>query len=109
MPEFTQCLHDWDTDTFSQTLKYELEHLPSGSLPLEKGTAQGGMVDDSHITATILSFNENATAIQARAGIFFTEILINCGCGYDPMPINTYCEMQIIIDKTTAETAFQVL
>ena len=79
MPELVNSLRDWNTDAFSRTLKHELEHLPSGSLPLERGVSQGGMVDDSNLAATVLSFNENKTAIQAKAGIFFTEIMINCG------------------------------
>lgn len=109
MPNFANSLRDWNTDVFSQTLKHELEQLPAGTLPLDKGVAHGGMVDDSNITATVLSFNENKTAIQAKAGIFFTEIIINCGCGDDPMPTNAYCEIQISIDKTTTETEFNIL
>jgi len=109
MPKFANSLRDWNTDVFSRTLKHELEHLPAGTLPLEKCVAQGGMVDDNNITATILSFNENKTAIQAKAGIFFTEIVINCGCGDDPMPTNAYCEIQISLDKTTAEAEFSLL
>ena len=109
MPKLANSLHDWNTDVFSRTLKHELEHLPSGSLPLERGVSQGGMIDDSNIAATVLSFNENETIIQAKAGIFFTEIMINCGCGDDPMPTNAYCEIQISIDKATAETQFDIL
>ena len=109
MPELVNSLRDWNTDVFPQTLKQELEQLPTGTLPLDKVTAQGGFVDDSNITATILSTTDNATAIQAKVGIFFTEIVINCGCGDDPMPTNAYCEMRITIDKNTAETEFDIL
>jgi hypothetical protein len=109
MPKFVNSLRDWNTDVFPRTLKHELEHLPAGMLPLDKGVAQGGMVDDNKITATVLSFNENTAAIQAKVGIFFTEIIINCGCGDDPMPTNAYCEIQILIDKQTAETDFSLL
>ncbi len=109
MPKLANSLHDWNTDVFSRTLKHELEHLPSGSLPLERGVSQGGMIDDSNITATILNFSDNDKMIQAKVGIFFTEIVINCGCGDDPMPTNAYCEMRITIDKTTAKTEFNIL
>jgi len=109
MPKLANSLHDWNTDVFSRTLKHELEHLPAGTLPLEKGVAQAGMVDDSNITATILNFSDNDKMIQAKVGIFFTEIVINCGCGDDPMPTNAYCEMRITIDKTTAKTEFNIL
>ena len=109
MTKFTTSLRDWNTAIFPQTLKHELEHLPAGTLPLDKGVVQGGMVDDSNITATILSTAENATAIQAKVGIFFTEIVINCGCGEDPMPTNAYCEIRLSIDKTTAETDLDII
>ena len=109
MAKLSNSLHDWNTDAFSRTLKDELEHLPSGTLPLDRGVSQGGMIDDSNLTASVLSFHENETAIQAKAGIFFTEIVINCGCGDDPMPTNAYCEIRITLDKTTADAEFDLL
>ena len=109
MAKLSNSLHDWNTDVFARTLKNELEHLPSGTLPLDKGVAQAGFVDDSNITATILNATENEAVIQANAGIFFTEIVINCGCGDDPMPTNAYCEIRITLDKTTADAEFDIL
>ncbi len=109
MPELANSLRDWNTDVFPRTLKQELEHLPSGTLPLAKGVAQGGMVDDNNIAASVLSFNDNETTIEAKAGIFFTEIVINCGCGDEPMPTNAYCEIRITLDKTTAKAEFDIL
>lgn len=102
-------LHAWQSASFLQILKAELEQLAPGSLPLDKAVNQGGYVDDSHITATILSTEESAQTIHARAGIFFTEIVINCGCGDDPMETNTYCELRISIDKTSGQADFAVL
>lgn len=109
MPEFLNSLRAWNTNSFTQTLKNELEHLPANTLPLEKGVAQGGLVDDSNITATVLNYSDNEATIQANVGIFFTEIVINCGCGDDPFETNAYCEMHISIDKTTGLTEFEVL
>jgi len=109
MPKLINSLRDWNTDTFTKTLKNELENMQAGTLPLDKCVAQGGMVDDSSITATILSVSDKKAAIQVKVGIFFTEIVINCGCGDDPMPTNAYCEMQVTLDKTTAETAFDIV
>ena len=100
---------DWNTDAFSRTLKQELENLGSGVLPVEQATSQGGYVDDSDITATVLGVAEEDAAIVARVGIFFTEIVINCGCGDDPMPVNAYCEMRIAIDKTDATATASVI
>jgi hypothetical protein len=108
MPEFLNSLHTWQTESFSKTLKKELEQLEPGVLPLDKAVVQGGYVDDSHITATILHADEDEQAIHARAGIFFTEIVINCGCGDDPMETNAYCQMRIHINKTTGQAEFEV-
>ena len=109
MPTLPDSLQAWGSDAFFSTLKNELERLVPGTLPLEKGVAQGGYVDDGQITATVLHADDNAQAIQARAGIFFTEIVINCGCGDDPMETNAYCELHIRIDKTTARADFEVI
>ena len=109
MPKLLNSLHVWRSESFIQTLKNELEQLESGVLPLDKAVLQGGYVDDSHITATVLHADEDEQAIQARVGIFFTEIVINCGCGDDPMETNAYCVLQIRIDKTTGQTYFEVV
>lgn len=109
MIKLLNALGTWQSASFPQTLKTELEQLEPGSLPLNKAVTQGGYVDDSHITATILSAKESVQTIHARAGIFFTEIVINCGCGDDPMETNAYCELQISIDKTSGQAEFAVL
>ena len=109
MPKLLNSLQAWHSASFSQTLKNDLEQLEPGVLPLDKAVTQGGYVDDSHITATVLHAEEDAQTIQARAGIFFTEIIINCGCGDDPMETNAYCVMHIRIDKTTAQADFEIV
>lgn len=109
MPNLSKSLHAWGSTAFFETLKQELEALPAESLPLHKAVSQGGFVDDSHITATVLHAEEEDEAIHARVGIFFTEIVINCGCGDDPMETNAYGELQIHIDKTSAQADFEVV
>lgn len=109
MIKLLNSLDAWQSALFSQTLKNELEQLLPGSLPLYKAVRQGGYVDDNHVTTTILSFGEDAQTIQAKAGIFYTEIVVNCGCGDDPMETNAYCELQIWIDKTSGKAEFEVL
>lgn len=102
-------MRDWKSDAFSRTLKQELENLHPGVLPLDQVTSQGGYVDDNDIVVTVLGVAEEDAAIVARVGIFFTEIVINCGCGDDPMPINAYCEMRIAIDKADATATASVI
>lgn len=108
-PELCNAIRAWRSDSFFKTLKNELEQLESGLLPLEQCVAQGGYVGDHRITATILHADEDAQAVHAKAGIFFTEIVINCGCGDDPMETNAYCELKIKIDKISGQAEFAVI
>lgn len=109
MIKLTQSLRNYPGEDFKAALKNEIESCDKKMLPLEKGTAQGGYVSDDAITATVLGVDDGKEKIQARVGIFFTEIVICCGCGDDPMPINTYCEMHLLIDKQTAEVEFKII
>lgn len=109
MLKFSQSIQHYPSDDFKRILKVEIEAIDRKLLPLEKGTAQGGYVSDEPITATVLRVEELANTIQADVGIFFTEIVICCGCGDDPMPANTYCEMRLLIDKQTAETEIEII
>ena len=106
MLNLKQSVNCWPSEEFQRILKKEVESLQCGSLPLEKGLSQGGMVDDSNITATILSVNDSGSKIKTKLGIFFTEIVICCGCGDDPMPVNAYCELVGVLDKKTADVVF---
>lgn len=104
---FTETLGQWGTPQFTATLKAALESLPTGSLPLESGLRAGGYVDDSDISVTVLKTAEDTQTIQAKLGIFFSEIVICCGCGDDPMPQNAYCQLLLHIDKHTARGTFR--
>lgn len=99
----------WQCAGFEKTLKTELEGLPAGTLPLERATSRGGIADDSDISVTVIEAVENTRSIQARAGIFFTEIVGGCSCGDDPFAENAYCEIRILIDKSTAEAEFELI
>lgn len=107
-PRLSASLGHWKSADFKQILKDEIERLPAGTLPLDKCTTLGGYVDDEHITASVLNTSEDDLAIRARVSVFFTEIMICCGCGDDPMPQTAYCEIQVTIDKSTAEATFSV-
>ncbi len=80
-------------EPFADTLKAEIEALPAGSLPLDKATLTGWHIDDSHITATVLRAEDDATRIAADVGIFFTEIIAGCSCGDEPQSQGNYCEL----------------
>lgn len=109
MPKLPDSLQQWPSASFSDTLKRELESLPTASLPLEKGTTRCGIVDDSNIAVTVINVTQNNTHIQAKIGVFFTEIVAGCVCGEDPAPENAYCELRINIEKASAEANFEII
>ncbi len=100
---------DWRKTSFTHTLKRELERLGPGGLPLQQGSSRGGPVDDRDIEVSVIRVADNADAIHARVGIFFSEIIAGCSCGDEPMAQNAYCELRVAIDKATAEVAFEVV
>ena len=104
-----QSLSCWGKDIFSTVLKNELQALAVSALPLEMATSQAGYIDDSPVSVTVNRFSESELSIEGSVGIFFTEIVINCGCGDDPMLINGYGKFQVVIDKKTAATTFSLL
>jgi hypothetical protein len=98
--------HAWPDETFGAILKAEIEALPAGSLPLDQAALSGWYVDDSHITASVLRVQDDATAIAVDLGIFFAEIIAGCSCGDEPQSQHAYCELKLSIDKTTGDAKF---
>jgi len=97
-------LASWLADNFQATLKAELKSLPTGSLPLQWGTEQAGLVDDSDIAVTVIRSSATAEEILVLTGIFFSEIVSGCSCGDEPtITVNAYVELQLMIDKSSAE------
>ncbi len=92
-----------------QALLAELSALPPDQLPLHQAVNSGGFVGTDTLDLTLLAVDETADSLHIRSGIFFTEIVINCGCGDDPMPIPGYCELQITIDRRDATARFSLV
>ena len=109
MIKFSQSLQHYPSDDFKRILKTEIEACDKKLLPLEKATEQGGYVSDEAITATVLRVTDQTDSVQVNVGIFFTEIVICCGCGDDPMPTNVYCEMNFVINKRTTEAEIKIM
>jgi len=109
MPKLPDALQQCRSSSFKNALKRELENLPAGALPLEQGTSRGGFVDDSDISVSVIYATKNDNCIQAKVGVFFTEIITGCSCGDEPVAENAYCEMLIRIDNTTSEAEFIVI
>lgn len=106
MIRFSNALRDWKTDRFAETVKAELGRLTSGVLPLDRCVTRGGLVDERGRAAMVLGAYEDDRALHVSLGLFFTEIVINCGCGDDPLEEHAYCEIDLRIDKKTAEATF---
>lgn len=109
MPRLPEALKAWNTDAFAATLKAELEALPAGALPLQQAVSQGGYVDDSAVTVTVITSGKDWEAITAKVGVFFTEVVASCGCGEEPMPVPAYCVLRVRIGSATGEADFQVV
>ena len=100
------CLNCPDEATFAARLKTAITQLPPGSLPLQQATTQGGLVDDSQITVTVLGSEREGDEIVARVGVFFEEVVGGCNCHDDPVSVNGYCMLQVRIDANTGEARF---
>lgn len=111
MIQLKQTLRAWGTPDFKAVLKQEIAR-DADQLPLQQGLSSGNYVTADPIAVMINSVAEMENIIRVRAGIFYQGILGGCSCADDPTPTsesNEYCEVQLDIDKTTAETAVTLL
>jgi hypothetical protein len=90
-------------DGAARAIKRWIESLEPGVLPLGRCAVRGGLVDDSAVTATVISVVEGEGLIEARVGVFFMEVVGGCSCGDDPAAENAYCELRLSIDRQTGE------
>lgn len=112
MIRFAKARAAWGTSGFENILKKEVERLDVALLPLQQGLASGNYVLDESIKTMMISCAESADAIQVRAGIFYQSTIAGCSCTDDPTPAhvyNEYCEIQLEINKETAEAHIKLL
>ena len=112
MIRLTNALTAWGTPEFETVLKNEVEQIDVAELPLQQALATSSSVTDSKRQVMILAVSEDGDRVRVRAGIFYTGIIAGCSCADDPTPIdehNEYCEVQLEINKTTAETTVALL
>lgn len=109
----TKSLAQYPSDSFKQQLKQEIEQLDKDSLPLHLATTQGGIVDASKLSVSVLNVTEenrdDKNAILVKIAVFFEEIIGGCSCGDDPLSANAYGEFLLNIDKTNAKTQIRFL
>ncbi len=107
---FEQVLKCWGSDEFSEVFKYEIKSLELGVLPLDSCCNHSAVIDKDSIDPVVLSSHETDRDIQIKTGVFFCEILSGCACSDDPSQAmiheNSYCEINVIIDKDSAKARF---
>lgn len=112
MIRLTKSLNAWGTPDFNSVLKEEVEQMGAGQLPLQQGLSTSSYALDDKLNVLIISVSEKGGFIFAKIGIFYTGIIAGCSCADDPTPVEEqveYCEVQLDINKVTAETAVALL
>lgn len=102
-------LNAWGRPDFAQALKTEISQLAPGQLPLEQGATPGCYISPNPVTLLFVNARDAGHCLHITLGVFFTEIVVNCGCGVDPVEQHAQCHMQVEIDKHTAEARFRVV
>ena len=112
MIRLASALNAWGTADFEAVLKRELEQLDADQLPLQQGLAFTSHVADTPFRVMVIHVSEEADALRARIGVFYSGIIGGCSCADDPTPIDEqgeYCEVQLAIDKRTAKATVALL
>jgi hypothetical protein len=107
MIKLEHSLSAWGQPDFRAVLQRELALLSPGELPLQQGLSTGNYVSDVPFSVIIHSVSEQETSLLVKAGIFYQGIIGGCSCADDPTPaseINEYCEIQLVIDRSNAQT-----
>ena len=103
----TRSVAAWPGEPFAQVLKQELLALAPDRLPLQQAAVLSGYIDEHELDLTVLKCTEQQNTIVVRLGVFFNEFLAGCNCDSDPQPIQSYCELELHIDKLTGHFRFQ--
>ena len=105
--ELAHCLTDDGVD--AAILVRALEQLPYGTLPLHEACTQGGMVDDSGLSISVLRHVTSDTHVTLRLGVFFAEIVGGCNCHDDPIATHSYALLGLRIARDDGGAEFQLL
>jgi hypothetical protein len=101
-----QALNTWGTSDFEGVLKQEVEQLEGNLLPLQQALSTTSVVAERPHHVRIICITEDDRFIHVKAGIQYAGIIAGCSCADDPTPVDEvteYCEVQLVINKTTAE------
>lgn len=112
MIRLSNVLNAWNTPAFEQILKQELECIDGKQLPLQQGLSHSSYANEDNFRVIILGVSDEAASIRVKTGIFYSGLIPGCNCSDDPSPdneINEYCEIELDINKQTAETGVSLL
>lgn len=91
-------------------LKQEIEALPAACLPLQALlTRTACALDDFGVT--VLAIDENTDPMRIRIGVFLQGLDPGCSCADDPTPVEPlpeYGELEVEIDRRTAQARFRL-
>ena len=107
-----QSLASWNSEAFEHDFCAEVEALPATLLPLQQGLALSSSVADDPFRVMLISVEETASGLQARAGVFYSGVIAGCSCADDPTPQERqqeYCELEFLIESETAQTTVSLL
>jgi hypothetical protein len=102
----------WGTPAFADRLQQELAGLGAAALPLQQGLVSGSYVHGDDLGVMLLAVSEAPETIRAKVGVFYQGVIAGCSCADDPTPVDTtteYCELQLEIDRESAETRIILL
>lgn len=106
MIRLDRALSAWGTPEFASVLKSELRQLTVEQLPLQQALTMSSYAVNGNIDFMLLSSSEEQTHLRVKLGIFFAGVIAGCSCADDPTPVDEndeYCEVELTIDKTTAD------
>lgn len=90
-------------------LQQALMELPPGSLPLHHGCLQGGWVDDSDLSLSMLGNSFEGDRAVVRVGVFFSEVVGGCNCHDDPVNNNAYAVVEVRLDGRQNIVSYRAL
>lgn len=102
-----ESLRAWGAPAFSAELKAEIERLPEGSLSLP--LVYGNAFMEAQPEVMLLRIQEQDAEILVDLGVFFSEGVVGCSCGDDPVAEAAYAELRLCLNKSDGRGRFLAL
>ena len=113
MIRLPEVLDAWETAAFDRVLKQALGDLDPDLLPLQQALQRGSHVSAEPPTVMVVSRHASGEGLQVKVAICYSSVIAGCNCADDPTPTDEtlpeYCELQLDIDRVSAETRVTLL